>query len=378
MLQGEAVNFRIRSVDTGFNDKYSYGVQTRTVTIARGNRQGNMALIEDENPPRPSRNQPQHRQDLPFLTKVTRTSFMHDLVITNSSFQNWIKKRFFVLVEAGNVDMAAFIAKLLTKHGGYGFNQYHLLALVLDFDPKPELAKEREKDKEEKKKIVEENVMAEDSTTQKKLGKRRPGRFMPMAPAQADHMPKPINFGEPFLSRQEQLDLLKKMRKANTTKKPYDNMGITPMHCVCINPNPKALEHFIDVGDDLYVYDLELRKPVHYAACSPTTDNLRVLKSKGVDLRDTDKHRKTPLMFACQYGRLENVKFILENTETNIDQKSRQARGPIHFAAEHGHLGKNRLTNRRGQISARKGCKHRNHRPKPPNLFESGGHDRRF
>lgn len=319
--------------------------------MARGNRQGNMALIEDENPPRGGRNQQQHREDIPFLVKVQRTRFIHELVITNSTFQSWAKQRFYMLVEAGNVDMAAFVAKLLTKHGGYGFNQYHLLALVLDFDPKAELAKEKAREEQEKNKIVEEQMQTEQPLRPK--GRMRRGRrIMPVAPLQAEQTVRPINFGEELLSKQEMLNLLKKMRKANTTKKPYDNMGITPMHCVCINPNPLALQHFIDVGDDLYVYDLELRKPVHYAACSPTPANLRVLKGKGVDLRDTDKYRKTPLMFACQYGRLENVKFILENTETNIDQKCRQARGPIHFAAEYGHLGRSVANGRRGQILA--------------------------
>lgn len=368
-------------MDTGFNDKYSYGVKTRKVTISRGNRQGNMALIEEENPPQLNKYEPENKHDIPFLTKIRRTRFMHDLVITNCSFQSWIKTRFYTLVEVGNVDMAAFIAKLLTKHGGYGFNQYHLMALLLDFDPKEELAKEKEKENKQKSKIEDENQPEKEpmpaiqtETNLNPLGQMNPVE----APSGADYKPNVINFGQPFLTKQEQINLLKKMRKANMTKKPHDNMAITPMHCVCINPNPLALKHFIDVGGDLYVYDLELRKPVHYAACSSTADNLRVLKAKGVDLRDTDKHQKTPLMFACQHGRLENVKFILENTETNIDQKCKLARGPIHFAAENGHLGNAQLTNRRGQIFTRKRRQHRNHRTQPSNNFESGGHERRL
>jgi ankyrin repeat protein len=236
--------------------------------------------------------------------------------------------------------MAGFIAKLIMKHGGYGFNNYHLLALVMDIDPKAEL--EKEKLKEEKLKLENENKIQEETPNIpiKAIKNQRHAMKRPAYLQENEERKKPIKFGEPFLTRDEQVELLKKMRKNNVTKKPYSNMGITPMHCVCINPNSLALEHFIDIGEDLYIYDSELRKPVHYAACSPTSDNLRILHSKGVDIRDTDKVRKTPLMFACQYGRLENVKYIIENTETNIDQKSRLARGPIHFAAEYGHLGK--------------------------------------
>lgn len=236
--------------------------------------------------------------------------------------------------------MAAFVAKMITKHGGYGFNEYHLLALVMDIDPKAELEKERIKD--EKIKLENKNKIIEEKSAP--MGRRNQIDYEKLQ----EERNKPILFGKPFLTKEEQIALLKKMRKSNTTKKPYNNMGITPMHCVCINPNSLALKHFIDIGDDLYVYDLELRKPVHYAACSQTPENLRVLQSKGVDLRDTDKVRKTPLMFACQFGRLKNVMYILENTETNIDQKSRLSRGPIHFAAENGHLGKKSwLTNKK-------------------------------
>ena len=306
-------------------------MKTRAVALSRGNRQGNNALVEDEGGMRVNlRTMPKNRTDYPILYKIRRTPFVHDLVITNNTFENWIRSRFNFLVECGNVDMAGFIAKILTKHGGYGFNQYHLLALVMDIDPKAELEKERIKDeklKEENAKKIEEE-------------QAKPKIMKPDYIRENEERKKPIKFDEPFLTRDEQVALLKKMRKANVTKKPYANMGITPMHCVCINPNPLALKHYIDIGDDLYIYDAELRKPVHYAACSPTPENLKILHSKGVDIRDTDKVRKTPLMFACQYGRLENVKYIIENTETNIDQKSRLARGPIHFAAEYGHLGR--------------------------------------
>ena len=39
----------INRVDTGFNDKYAYGVATRRVEMSRGNKQGNNAFTEDEN-----------------------------------------------------------------------------------------------------------------------------------------------------------------------------------------------------------------------------------------------------------------------------------------------------------------------------------------
>ena len=311
--------------------------------MARGNRQGNNALLED------SENRMGfgwNTSDSKFLKKLKRTKFMHELILTNNNFQSWIRRKFVYLIEAGNVDLAAFVATFVTKYGGYGFSQYHLLALVMDMDPKAELEKLKLKEQKEKEKAEKEGtkIEVEEEAGMGLIGKskKRPrkmfnSRYKPMSSNQVQE--KAIKFGEPFLSKEIQLELLKKMRKTNVTKKANDNLGISPLHCACINPNPLTLKHFIEVGDDLYVYDLDLRKPVHYAACSSSPENLKVLMEKGVDVRDTDKIRKTPLMYACQYGRLENVKLIVENTDINLDFKCRKARGPIHFAAENGHLG---------------------------------------
>ena len=37
----------ITNVDTGMNDKYAYGIATRTVQMSRGNRQGTNAFLDD-------------------------------------------------------------------------------------------------------------------------------------------------------------------------------------------------------------------------------------------------------------------------------------------------------------------------------------------
>lgn len=37
----------MKEINTGYNDKYAYGVRTRTVNLARGGREGNNALVQD-------------------------------------------------------------------------------------------------------------------------------------------------------------------------------------------------------------------------------------------------------------------------------------------------------------------------------------------
>jgi hypothetical protein len=37
----------LKEADTGFNDKYAYGVRTRKVMVSRGGREGNNAFVYD-------------------------------------------------------------------------------------------------------------------------------------------------------------------------------------------------------------------------------------------------------------------------------------------------------------------------------------------
>ena len=168
------------------------------MAVSRGNRQGNNALNEDVSPIYGGRNQPRNRQEFCLLYKIKRTKFVHDLILTNNTFENWIKTRFYALVEAGNVDMAAFVAKMITKHGGYGFNEYHLLALVMDIDPKAELEKERIKD--EKLKLENKNKIVEEKTG---INKRRKNQID--YEKLQEERNKPILFGKPFLTKEEQV-----------------------------------------------------------------------------------------------------------------------------------------------------------------------------
>jgi ankyrin repeat protein len=69
--------------------------------------------------------------------------------------------------------------------------------------------------------------------------------------------------------------------------------------CACINPHVEVLEHLISLKDDFNTRDTKGRKPVHYAACSSSPENIRVLIKNGVDTRDIDLFKKTPLMYAC-------------------------------------------------------------------------------
>lgn len=49
--------------------------------------------------------------------------------------------------------------------------------------------------------------------------------------------------------------LPEKILKQSVTKKANTNKDITPLHCACINPNPKFLKALLEVNSDLTVVD---------------------------------------------------------------------------------------------------------------------------
>jgi len=66
--------------------------------------------------------------------------------------------------------------------------------------------------------------------------------------------------------------------------------------------------------------DYKMRKPIHYSAACENSGCLKLLISKGVDIREGDRYKNTPIMIAAKYGRLENVKLILSTITNEIER----------------------------------------------------------
>ena len=126
--------------------------------------------------------------------------------------------------------------------------------------------------------------------------------------------------------------------KTSLTKKPPTNFGMTPMHIVCINPDPNFIKRLIELGGDWNVLDDLNRKPIHYAACCKTNGPLNYLLSLGALIDEVDKEKKSPLMYACMAGRLDNVKSLIMK-KANILLKDKITKNTaFHFACKNGYL----------------------------------------
>lgn len=62
---------------------------------------------------------------------------------------------------------------------------------------------------------------------------------------------------------------------------------------------------------------------------------------RGIDARDGDKDKTTPLMIAAKFGRAENILALIEHlgpVEVGVNRKNKEGNAAIHFAATFGHL----------------------------------------
>ena len=78
-----------------------------------------------------------------------------------------------------------------------------------------------------------------------------------------------------------------------------------------------------------------MRKPVHYAAVCQGSGPLKYLLSKGVDPREGDREKNTPLILAARYGRHQNVKVLFDHlgADIAINFKNREGNSALHLAA---------------------------------------------
>ena len=126
--------------------------------------------------------------------------------------------------------------------------------------------------------------------------------------------------------------------KTSLTKKPPTNFGMTPMHIVCINPDPSFIKKLVSLGGDWNVLDDLNRKPIHYAACCKNDKPLNYLLSLGALIDEVDKEKKSPLMYACMAGRLDCVKLLIKK-KANILLKDKFGKNTaFHFACKNGYL----------------------------------------
>ncbi|XP_074658150.1 poly [ADP-ribose] polymerase tankyrase-like [Tubulanus polymorphus] len=147
-------------------------------------------------------------------------------------------------------------------------------------------------------------------------------------------------------------------KSPSVKKKPYNNDGITPIHCACINPNASYLTTLMSILPEYNIMDKKHWRPIHYAATCEGPGPMELLLQRGVSADEIETQGNTPLMIACKYGRAHNVEALLKKAKADVAARQkgnspelddrfgiggvhkmdRSGRCAIHMAAENGHL----------------------------------------
>ena len=240
----------------------AYGNRVRTLTQARGAKEGNDALIKDQL--QIGDDDLQSIIDFCFQNSVSNEVFelilakyiendeakRHSTVIHGLPYHTYQKIINAILY--GNRKLAAFmIDKLLQTSNCDGFNRVHYEVLQLD-------------NNEEMKNV--------------------------------------------------------KLRANMCVKKTFMNDSVTPVHCAAVNPNTKYLKQLLNLSQEFNISDKRGRKPIHYAACCEGPMPLEYLLSR-VSAYETDAQGNTPLHYACLSGRSLNVEVLLRAAQTKQDDE---------------------------------------------------------
>jgi ankyrin repeat protein/predicted DNA-binding WGR domain protein len=266
--------FGLESIGTGENSKYAYGVKTRTVSLGRGNREGNNAFMHDEGLPQthdnyffdileedPESGEGDDAWEV-LMKYASPDTFKKILAQKTLPFESFFAKA----VRTGNRELAGMIAERLLKDDGYGLNELHVKSLTA-------------------------NTLAE----------------------------------------------LGQVKSVSVKKKNIGRFLICPIFCAAINPNFEVFQAMFDALTERFLKDENMSGIMMYAALNPNPEIMQYLLDQGMEFREANKQKLTPLMMAAKFGMYKNVELLLKKGELS-KKKDRSGMGAIHYAAYGGHI----------------------------------------
>lgn len=112
-----------------------------------------------------------------------------------------------------------------------------------------------------------------------------------------------------------------------------DKFGWTPLHEALYYEHSDVAKYLINhVGTNVTV-ECTLGTPLHIASMRGDIVLVKLLLEKGTKVNAKNELGETPLHFACEMGRGEVVKYLVEHADADITIKDTCGRTPLHEAA---------------------------------------------
>src|SRR3990167_8405538 len=321
----------LKQIDTGFNDKYAYGVATRRVALSRGGRQGNNALVEDQGN-RGTGFDTEHIEFVLTSHKVTLET-LKTVLSYYPAIENQFINKIGVALRFGSNEKAAYLMERSIKNGGYGLSEHFV----------PALTGKTAKAVAEIKKV---------NCTKKAFGM---GNFTPIHAAclnpngevlkhiltvnpeylvTDDSMRKPVHYAACCRSAEP----IKVLAAQNVDTRENDNMKTTPIMYAARAGSVEVVKFLLAPNKSVPAgKDRHSNSAIHYAAENGHTEVVKLLLDHGVKIAHSGPDRQTALHIAAAKGNFEMVKFLIERG-AKVTAKDKFKRTPLLLAVKNGNL----------------------------------------
>ena len=95
--------------------------------------------------------------------------------------------------------------------------------------------------------------------------------------------------------------------------------GTTPLLAATKAHQPEAFRALLEAGADVDLQDDRLDNPLLYAGAEGILDILRLANEAGADPAITNRYGGIALIPACERGHVETVRYLLEETDVDVD-----------------------------------------------------------
>jgi ankyrin repeat protein/predicted DNA-binding WGR domain protein len=352
----------IQKIDTGYNDKYAYGVATRKVNVSRGGQMGNNAFVEEGQP----QNYFDEEHQLYFLThRKTSAKDVEKFLGFFPNFENQFIYKLSQILRSGNIEVGSFLLDRALKNDGYGVSEYFKLALIA-------------------KKVADLKDMKKINCPKKAYGI---GNFTPIHCAamnpNADILKHILEMNPEFLNMDSELrkpvhyaacctsaEPIKYLASQNADTREHDNMRTTPLmyaaragnvevvkfllnenrsipaakdkhgHCALTyaaeNGHTHVIKLLLDAGVKIALGGPDRKTALHIAAARGDFETVQFLVEHGAKVPVKDKFKRSPLLLACKNGNLKVAAYLLQQGSP-FDEGDSSGNSPLHYACAYGY-----------------------------------------
>ena len=330
----------IQKIDTGFNDKYAYGVATRKVNVSRGGRMGNNAFVEDAVH---YSNDFDAEHAVYFLTSPKTTVDMVKTFLGYfPNFENVMISKAGEAIRAGRRELAEFLLQRALKNEGYGLNEFYVPALT---------GKSVEGVREIKKASCTKKAFAIGNISPIHCACLNPNADVlahllgvnPEFTNMDDSLRKPVHYAACC----ESPEPLKFLASQNVDTREHDNMRTTPLmyaaragreanvrfllqenrsnppfkdrhgyaaiHYAAEAGHVSVVKVFLEAGTKIGFAGPDRKTALHIAAALGNSEMVEFLVQSGAKVVVKDKFKRTPLLLACKNGNLKVATFLLQH-----------------------------------------------------------------